>query len=97
MVATPDGSEICDVQLSVTPTSGSTTVKATPLLPTPPTVTTTLPVVAPAGTAAVIEVALQFVVAAQVPLKVTVEVLRRRPEVRPRDRQPRSPPLPRSD
>ena len=37
------------------------TVKLTPLLATPPTVTTTLPVVAPVGTGATIEVALQLV------------------------------------
>jgi hypothetical protein len=37
------------------------TVKGTPLLPTPPTVTTTGPFVAPDGTAAIIEVALQLV------------------------------------
>ena len=48
------------------------TVKGTPLLASPPTVTTTLPVVAPAGTVTVIEVALQPVGVAAVPLKVTV-------------------------
>jgi hypothetical protein len=40
----------------------------------PPTVTATLPVVAPGGTGAVMLVALQFVGAATVPLKVTVLV-----------------------
>ena len=50
------------------------TVKLTPLLATPPTVTTTLPVVAPVGTGATIEVALQLVGVAAVPLKVTVLV-----------------------
>src|SRR5262245_44904095 len=50
------------------------TVNAAPALGTPPTVTTTLPVVAPAGTAAVMLVADQLVVAAVVPLKVTVLV-----------------------
>jgi hypothetical protein len=51
---------------------GPETVKVTPLLATPPTVTTTLPVVAPVGTGATIEVALQLVGVAAVPLKVTV-------------------------
>jgi hypothetical protein len=51
-----------------------TTVKLTPLLATPPTVTTTLPVVAPAGTGATMLVADQFVGVAVVPLKVTVLV-----------------------
>src|ERR687895_611342 len=50
------------------------TVKVTPLLPTPPTVTTTGPVVAPLGTGAVIEVALQLLGVAAVPLNVTVLV-----------------------
>jgi hypothetical protein len=50
------------------------TVKATPLLATPPTVTTTLPEVAPFGTSIEIEVVLQLLGAARVPLKVTVLV-----------------------
>ena len=51
----------------------ATTVKATPLLATLFTVTTTLPVAAPAGTVAVIEVLLQFPIAvAVVPLNFTV-------------------------
>ena len=49
-----------------------TTVKLTPLLPTPPTVTTTFPVVAPAGTEVARLVALQVVTVAVVPLNVTV-------------------------
>ena len=49
------------------------TVKATPLLAAPNTVTTTLPVVAPVGTVTVMLVALQALAApAEVPLKVTV-------------------------
>src|SRR6267142_2506038 len=50
-----------------------TTVKLLPALATPPAaVTTTLPVVAPLGTVAVILLALQFVIdVALVPLKVT--------------------------
>ena len=47
------------------------TVKLTPLLAAPPTVTTTLPVVAPAGTAVAMLVELQLVTVAKVPLKVT--------------------------
>jgi hypothetical protein len=51
-----------------------TTVKATPLLATPLTVTTTVPLppVAPAGTGTVIDVALQIVGVAATPLNVTV-------------------------
>jgi hypothetical protein len=48
------------------------TVKLIPLLATPPTVTTTLPVVAPLGTGTTIEVALQLDAVAEVPLNVTV-------------------------
>src|SRR6266478_1465474 len=50
------------------------TVKLTPLLAAPPTVTTTLPVVAPLGTAAVMLAALQLVAVAVVPLNFTVLV-----------------------
>src|SRR5947209_9544513 len=50
------------------------TVKATPLLATPPTDTTTLPVVAPVGTGATMLVLLQLVGAAAVPLRVSVLV-----------------------
>jgi hypothetical protein len=55
------------VMLGVPPT-----VKRTPLLATPPTVTTTFPVVAPAGTGTVMLVALQLDGVAAVPLNVTV-------------------------
>jgi hypothetical protein len=48
------------------------TVKFTPLLATPPTVTTTFPVVAPAGTDVAMLVEVQLVVVAGVPLNVTV-------------------------
>jgi hypothetical protein len=48
------------------------TVKGTPLLATLATVTTTLPVVAPLGTGTTMEVALQLVGAAVVPLNLTV-------------------------
>jgi hypothetical protein len=47
-------------------------VKFTPLLGPPPTVTTTLPVAAPTGTGAAIDVALQLAGAAVTPLNVTV-------------------------
>jgi hypothetical protein len=53
---------------------GNVTVKPTALLATPPTVTTTFPVVAPAGTGTAMLVALQFVGEAAVPLNVTVLV-----------------------
>ena len=48
------------------------TVNGIPLLTTPLTVTTTLPVVAAEGTDVAMFVALQLVTAATVPLKVTV-------------------------
>src|SRR3989454_627567 len=54
--------------------AGTVTVKLTPLLATPPTVTTTFPVVAPAGTGTTMLVALQLVGAAAIPLNVTVLV-----------------------
>ena len=50
------------------------TVKFTPLLGVPLTVTITLPVVAPVGTGSAMEVLLQLAAAALVPLKVTVLV-----------------------
>src|SRR5438552_1573566 len=50
------------------------TVNGSPLLATPPTVTTTLPVVAPAGTGATMLVADQLVGVAVVPLNFTVLV-----------------------
>src|SRR5713101_4932321 len=48
------------------------TVKLDPLLATPPTVTTTFPVVAPVGTGAAMLVELQLAGVANVPLNVTV-------------------------
>jgi len=54
--------------------AGTVTVKLTPLLAAPPTVTTTFPVVAPAGTAVTMLVALQLVATATTPPKVTVLV-----------------------
>jgi hypothetical protein len=51
------------------------TVKLTPLLATPPAVTTTLPVVAFAGTGVTMLVAVQLVGVAVVPLNVTVPVV----------------------
>src|SRR5262249_61022743 len=53
---------------------GTVTVKLTPLLAKPPTVTTTLPLVAPAGTGTTMLVADQLVGVAAVPLKATVLV-----------------------
>jgi len=52
--------------------AATVTVKLSPLLATPPTVTTTFPVVAPVGTGATMLVALQLVGVAAVPLNVTV-------------------------
>lgn len=49
-------------------------MKETPLLACPLTVTTTFPVVAPLGTGTTIDVALQLVGVAVVPLNVTVLV-----------------------
>ena len=63
-----------EVGLRLVMFGGVTTVKTTPLLATPPTVTTTLPVVAPVGTGTAIVVALQLVGVAVVPLNVTVLV-----------------------
>jgi len=54
--------------------AGMVTVKLTPLLATPATVTTTFPVVAPTGTATVMLVPLQLVGVPAVPLNVTVLV-----------------------
>ena len=54
--------------------AGTVTVKLVPLLATPPTVTSTFPVVAPAGTGATMLVALQLVGVAAIPLNLTVLV-----------------------
>src|SRR5208337_358295 len=65
----------CAPLLGLTPVSVGTdavTVNATPLLATPPTFTTTFPLVAPLGTVTVMLVALQLVAVAAVPLNVTV-------------------------
>jgi hypothetical protein len=53
-------------------TGGVPTVKVTPLLATPPTVTTMLPVLAPAGTGTAMVVSFQLVGVAGVLLNVTV-------------------------
>src|SRR5436190_1397554 len=63
-----------DVGLNVAMEGGTVTVKGTPLLASPPTVTTTFPVVAPVGTGTVRLVALQLVGVASVPLNATVLV-----------------------
>jgi len=61
-----------EVGLMLVILGGGVTVKSTPLLCTPPTATTTLPVVAPAGTVTLKLAADQFAVAVAVtPLKVT--------------------------
>jgi uncharacterized protein YraI len=51
---------------------GDSTVKLAPLLATPPTVTTTLPVVAPVGTLVTMLVSLQLAGVAATPLNVRV-------------------------
>jgi hypothetical protein len=63
-----------DVGFRLVMLGGTVTVKLTPLLACAPTVTTTLPVVAPAGTGTVMLVALQAVGVPVVPLNVTVLV-----------------------
>src|SRR5260370_14898844 len=54
--------------------AGTVSVKLTPLLAAPPTLTTTFPVVAPAGTGTTMLVALQLVGVAVIPLNVAVLV-----------------------
>ena len=54
--------------------AGVVTVKFTPLLATPPTVTTTFPVVAPVGNGTTMLVGPQLVGVPAVPLNVTVLV-----------------------
>jgi hypothetical protein len=69
---TPTAAEVGDRLVML---GAATTVNTLPLLATPPTVTTTLPVVAPVGTVATMEVALQLVVVAVVVLNFTVPVV----------------------
>ena len=69
-VTVPPGSTVAGLPVRIT----GTTVNTMPLLAIPPTVTTTLPVVAPAGTGTRMLVADQVVGVALVPLKVTVLV-----------------------
>jgi len=63
-----------DIGLRLEMLGGTKTVKGAPLLARPPTVTMTLPDVAPFGTGTTMLVALQLVGAAAAPLKVTVLV-----------------------
>src|SRR5258708_10174435 len=63
------------------------TVKLTPLLAAPPTATTTFPVVAPAGTVAVMLVALHAVAVAATPLNATVFVPCVAPKFAPRSEE----------
>jgi hypothetical protein len=58
--------------VNILPKPEDVTVKFTSLLATPPTFTTTFPVVAPAGTDVAMLVEVQLVVVAGVPLNVTV-------------------------
>jgi hypothetical protein len=71
VTAVPTGPEVGDRLVML---GADDTVKLTPLLATPPTVTTTFPVVAPVGTDVARLVALQLVTVAAVPLNVTVLV-----------------------
>ncbi len=73
VTAVPTGPEVAD-RLVITGAEVGVTAKFTPLLTTPPTVTTTFPVVAPVGTDVARLVALQLVTVAAVPLNVTLLV-----------------------
>ena len=76
VIAVPTAPEVglrLEMLGAVDPDAG--TVNVTPRLETPPVFTTTLPVVAPDGTVATILVVLQLLIAAEVPLKVTVPVV----------------------
>jgi len=77
VTASPTTPEVGDIPVMP---SVSITVKPIPLLATPDAETTTLPVVAPAGTVVMMLVALQLVGVASVPLKLTVPV----PSVEPK-------------
>ena len=72
VTAVPTGPEVGDRLVIWLVVSAAPTVKVTPLLATPPTVTTTFPVVAPVGTDVTMLVEVQLVVVAGVPLNVTV-------------------------
>jgi hypothetical protein len=71
MTADPTGAEVGLIAVMV---GVGRTLKLAPLLGTPATVTTTLPVVAPDGTSTIMLVALQLFGVAEVPLKVMVLV-----------------------
>src|SRR5436190_23219711 len=71
VTAVPTGPDV-GLRVLIDGGTGTVTVKGTPLLARPPTVTTTVPVVAPLGTGTVRLVALQLVGVATVPLNVTV-------------------------
>jgi hypothetical protein len=81
-VRVPPGAILVGLTLRLGP-DDDVTVKVTPLLAAPPTVTTTGPVAAPAGTGATMLVALQLVGVAAVPLKVTVLVPCVAPKLKP--------------
>ena len=61
VTAVPTGPDVGERLEMVGPLPDPVTVKLTPLLATPPTVTTTFPVVAPLGTVVPMLVALQLV------------------------------------
>jgi hypothetical protein len=74
VTAVPTGPEVVERLVMVGVGEEPVTVKLTPLLATPPTLTTTFPLVAPEGTEVTRLVALQLVTVATVWLKVTVLV-----------------------
>jgi hypothetical protein len=71
VIAAPTDPAVADKLVML---GADTTVNVTPALATPPTVTTTFPVVAPVGTVAVMLLPFQAVVVAVVPLNFTVLV-----------------------
>jgi hypothetical protein len=71
VIEAPTAAELGEIVLML---GAETTVNETPLLATLLTVTTTLPVVAPLGTGATIEVALQLVGVDVIPLNLTMLV-----------------------
>jgi hypothetical protein len=72
VIAVPAGCGAARSAVSVADSAGAVTVKATPLLTRPFTVTVSGPVVAPLGTTATMFVLLQLDIVAVVPLNATV-------------------------
>ena len=72
MTVVPTRPRVGDSEVIFGAVAGGVTVKVTPLLATPPTVTTTDPLVAPAGTVTTMLAADQLEGVALVPLNFTV-------------------------